>query len=171
MWTIIISICLVFIVCAPVWALSKYLKINLPKFLLPMLAGISLLSFQAYLRYTWGDRTIDALPEEIVLLKEYRHSNVFEPWTYLVPRVSHMIAADTRQTRHNDLHPEIILGETVMIQEHQPTLNMTVMEDCGKELVSVVPTTKIVNGKNPLDLAQWTRKEEFRFLVNFYCKG
>lgn len=170
MWNIIIAICLVFVVCGPVWAIARYLKVDLPKFLLPALAGIALLSFNAYMRYTWGDRTAEAFPPEVVVLKEYRHSNLFEPWTYLIPRVSHLIAADTTQTMTNPEHPEIIMGATVMMQEHQNTLNMTVLVNCGEELVSVLPTEQIEQGKSPLEVATWSRKSEFPYIVDFYCK-
>ena len=171
MWTVIIAICLVFLVCAPVWAIARYLRVDLPKFLLPVLAGVSLLAFNAYMRYTWGDRTAESFPPEVVVLKEYRHSNLFEPWTYLIPRVSHLIAADTTQTRVNPEHPEIKLGATVMVQEHQPTLNMTVLVNCEQNLISVLPTKEIAEGQNPMDLAQWMEKSELPEAVDFYCKG
>ncbi len=170
MWDIIIALCLVAVVCGPVWAISRYLRVDLPKFVLPMLAGISLLTFNAYMRYTWGDRTAAAFPPEVVVLKEYRFSSIFEPWTYLVPRVSHFIAADTTQTRTNEEHPEIIMGATVMMQEHQETLNMTVLVNCEKDIVAVLPTKQIAQGQNPLELAQWSGKNEFPYIANFYCK-
>lgn len=171
MWTILIAICLVFVVCAPIWAIAKYLRISLPKFLLPMVAGITLLSFNAYMRYTWGDRTIEAFPQEVVVLKEYRSSTLFEPWTFLVPRVSHLIAADATQTRVNPAHPDIIMGATVMVQEHQKTLNMTVMVNCYAGEVAVLPTDQITAGQNPLDVAQWTNQAEFPFITEYYCEG
>jgi len=170
MWDIIIAVCLVFAVCAPVWAIARYLRVDLPKFVLPMIAGISLLSFNAYMRYSWSDRTVEALPGEVTVLKEYRFSNIMEPWTYLVPRVSHFIAADSTQTRTNEEHPEIIMGATVMLQEHQPTLNMTVMVNCKEEMVSVVPTKQIAQGQNPMEVAQWASKQEFPYMVDFYCQ-
>lgn len=171
MWNIIIAISLVAVTCAPVWAIARYLRIRLPKFLLPMLAGVVLLSFNAYMRYTWGDRTAEAFPPEVVVLKEYRFSTLFEPWTYLYPRVSHFIAADTTQTRTNPNHPEIIMGSTVMMQEHQPTLEMTVLVNCQEKLVSVLPTKQIAKGQDPMDLARWTAAQEFPYMVDFYCEG
>jgi len=170
MWTIIIAISLVFVVCAPIWAIARFLKVSLPKFLLPMIAGITLLSYNAYMRYTWGDRTAETFPQEVVVLKEYRHSNLFEPWTFLYPRVSHLIAADTTQTRTNPEFPDVIMGATVMMQEHQATTNMTVLVNCSQKQVAVLPTTQIAEGQNPLELAQWTPESEFPFITEFYCK-
>ncbi len=170
MWDIIIAICLVFVVCGPVWAIARYLKVELPKFLLPALAGVSLLSYNGYMRYTWGDRTMEAFPPEVVVLKEYRSSTLFEPWTYLFPRVSHLIAADTTQTRTNPDHPELILGSTVMLQEHQSTTEMSVLVDCAGGRVSVLPKEKIAQGQNPLDVAEWVDGKELPFIADFYCK-
>jgi len=171
MWTILIAACLVLVVCAPIWAIARYLRISLPKFVLPMVAGITLLTYNGYMRYTWGDRTIEAFPQEVVVLKEYRSATLFEPWTYLVPRVSHMIAADATQTRTNDAHPEVIMGATVMLQEHQPTLNMTVMVNCVEGTVAVLPTDQITAGQNPFDVAQWTDRAEFPYIASYYCHG
>lgn len=170
MWDVIIAICLAFVVCAPVWAIARFLKVELPKFLLPMLGGIALLSYNAYMRYTWGDRTIEAFPKEVVVLQQYRHSNVFEPWTFLVPRVSHLIAADTTQTRTNPNYPDILIGATVMMQEHQETTQMTVMVNCKAEELAVLPTQQVAAGQNPLEQASWMKKEEMPFVVDFYCK-
>jgi len=170
MWNIITAICIAFVVCAPVWALARYLQISLPKFLLPMLAGATLLTYNAYMRYTWSDRTVEGFPKEVVLLKEYRSSVIFEPWTYLFPRISHFIAADTTQTRTNPDMPDLIMGSAIMMQEHQSTINMTVLVNCGKSLVSLVPTTNIPEGKTLLDVAEWSGAEQFPYLVEFYCK-
>jgi hypothetical protein len=170
MWDIVIALCLVAAVCGPVWAIARYLRVDLPKFVLPMLAGISLLTFNAYMRYTWGDRVAAAFPPEVVVLHEYRFSSLFEPWTFLYPRVSHFIAADTTQTRTNADHPEIVMGATVMMQEHQETLNMTVLVNCMQKQVAVLPTRQIAEGQNPLDLAQWTAGKEFPYMIDFYCK-
>ncbi|SCA56916.1 hypothetical protein MTBPR1_30286 [Candidatus Terasakiella magnetica] len=170
MWDIIIAICLVAVVCLPVWAICRYLRVDLPKFVLPMLAGISLLSFNAYMRYTWGDRTAEAFPPEVVVLKEYRHSNLFEPWTFLWPRVSHLIAADTTQTRTNPAYPDIIMGSTVMMQEHQDTTQMSVLVNCKKGQVAVLPTKAIAQGVNPIETAAWADRSDFPFIAGFYCK-
>lgn len=169
MWDILIAICVVFVICGPVWAISRYLQIDLPRFILPLLAGATLLSFNAYMRYTWSDRTVDGLPSEVVLLKEYRSASLFEPWTFLAPRVSHFIAADTTQTRLNEKMPDIIMGATVMMQEHQPTINMTVLVNCADSLISLIPTKQMPEGQGPLDTADWSGAEQFPYLIDFYC--
>lgn len=171
MMTVIIAVCLVFAVCAPIWAIARYLKVNLPKFFLPMLAGITLLSYNGYMRYTWGDRTAEAFPPEVVVLKEYRSSTIFEPWTYMVPRVSHLIAADTTKTLTNPAYPDIIMGSVVMMQEHQDTIELRVMVNCAEDLVSLVPVAEIAKGSDPVETARWSGKEEFPFIIDFYCKS
>ncbi|NVJ93623.1 MAG: hypothetical protein HWE34_18300 [Methylocystaceae bacterium] len=173
MWTTLTAICLVAVVCGPVWGIARYLRVSLPKYVMPLLAGLTLLSYNVYMgymRYTWADRLIDAFPKEVVLLKEYRTSSMIEPWTYLVAPVTHFIAADTSKTRVNKEFPDIIMGSTVMVQEHQDTMQMTVLVNCQKQQVAVMPTNRIAEGANPLDMAQWTSGEEFSFMTQFYCK-
>lgn len=170
MWTILIAICLVAAVCGPVWAIFRTLKVELPKFVLPLLAGITLLSYNAYMRYTWSDRTAEAFPPEVVVLKEYRHSNVFEPWTFLYPRVSHFIAADKTQTRTNEKHPDVVMGSTVMMQEHQDTTTMTVLVNCKENQVAVLQRNQVAQGQDPVESAQWVGGQEFPFMIDFYCQ-
>lgn len=169
MWTILIAICLVAVVCGPIWAIARYLRVQLPKFLLPMVAGITLFSFNIYMSYSWFDRTAASYGDNIVVLKEYRSSSIFAPWTTVVPRVSHFLAINAKQEPKQVSDSGIIQGAVVMIQEHVDPLNMTVLVDCNKELVSMLPTKQIPEGTNLLDVAQWTGKKELPYLVDYYC--
>jgi hypothetical protein len=171
MWKILTVLSLVFLVCGPVWGIARYLKVPLPKFLLPGLAGITMLSFQIYSSYTGMNETVSKLPEDVVVLKEFHRSSILEPWTFLVPPVSHFIAADEAQTRINPDRPEIKMGEVLMVQEHQDAMSMSVLVDCDRELASVVPTSKIAEGVNPLDVAAWTEKKEFPYIISHYCQA
>lgn len=169
MWTILIAICLVAVVCGPIWAIARYLRVQLPKFLLPMVAGITLFSFNIYMSYSWFDRTAASYGDDIVVLKEYRSSSIFAPWTTVVPRVSHFLAINAKQEPKQVGDSGIIQGAVVMIQEYVDPLNMTVLVDCQKDLISLLPTGQVSADQNLLEIAQWTGHKEFPYLTQYYC--
>ncbi len=47
MWDILAAVSLCAIICGPIWATARYLRVELPKFLLPTIAGLSLLGYNA----------------------------------------------------------------------------------------------------------------------------
>jgi len=169
MWTILIAICLVFVVCGPIWATARYLRVELPKFLLPMIAGITLFSYNIYMSYSWFDRTVAGYGDEIVVQKEYRSTSMFAPWTLMYPRVSHFLAVNAKKAPEEIGETGIIKGAVVMIQEYTDPVNMTVLADCQKDMISMLPTQQISEDQNLLEIAQWTSKNEFPYLMDYYC--
>ncbi|MDV7339234.1 hypothetical protein RYZ26_06495 [Terasakiella sp. A23] len=171
MWTVLTAICLAALVCGPVWAIARFLRVPLPKFVLPMLAGITLFSYNIYMSYSWIDRMIDSYDTEIVVLKEYRSKSFFMPWTIIVPRVSHFIAANTKQEPEQIAGTNILHAPLVAMQEHVDPLNLSAFIKCEEKLVSVQPLEQVAKAENPLDVAQWTPGSEFPYVMDYFCKG
>ncbi|NVK18942.1 MAG: hypothetical protein HWE30_09620 [Methylocystaceae bacterium] len=169
MWTILIAVCLVFVVCGPIWAIARYLRVQLPKFLLPMIAGITLFSFNIYMSYSWFDRMVASYDDDIIVQQEYRTSSIFAPWTFLVPRVSHFVAINAKKEPYQIPETDVVEGALVMIQEYADPMNLTVYADCANEQVGMLPTNQVPTDKNPLDVVQWTAKKEFPYLIEYYC--
>lgn len=72
----------------------KLSRNRLPKWLIPVFAGIAMLSYLAYYDYTWFDFKRSQLPAESVVVEEGRASNFFRPWSYAVPPVSSFVVLD-----------------------------------------------------------------------------
>jgi len=171
MWTVLTAICLAALICGPIWAIARYLRVPLPKFVLPMLAGVTLFSYNIYMSYSWIDRTVASYEPEVIVLKEYRSKSFFAPWTILVPRVSHFIAANTKKEAQLIEGTNVIEGALVAMQEHLDPQNMSVLVKCDENLVSVMPMAQAAQAASPLDVAQWTAGKEFPYIVDYYCKG
>ncbi len=170
MWTILTVVCLAALVCGPIWAIARYLRVELPKFLLPMLAGLTIFSYNIYMSYSWIDRTVSSYGPNVVVLKEYRSKSFFAPWTLVVPRVSHFIAANIKMEPQLIEGTNIIEGALVAMQEHIDPKNMAVLIKCLENQVSIMPIEKVAQVKSELDLALWTNGSEFPYVIDFYCQ-
>ncbi len=171
MWTILTVVCLAALVCGPIWAIARYLRVPLPKFVLPMLAGLTMFSYNIYMSYSWIDRMVASYTPEVVVLKEYRSKSFFAPWTILVPRVSHFIAANTKKEPQLIEGTNVIEGALVAMQEHIDPENMSVLVNCDEGKVSIMPMEKVLAAESPLDVAQWINGAEFPYVMDYYCKS
>lgn len=84
--------------------LRKITRNKLPKWIIPVAAGVGMLCYQAYYNYTWYDFKKSQLPEEAVILDEKRTSDFFRPWSYLLPAVNYFsfIDGDFRSYKQDD---------------------------------------------------------------------
>lgn len=72
----------------------KISRNRLPKWLIPVSAGIGMLSYLAYYDYTWFDFKRSQLPTESVVVEQGRAGNFFRPWSYVAPPVSSFVVLD-----------------------------------------------------------------------------
>ncbi|MDY0249075.1 MAG: hypothetical protein RBR45_03340 [Pseudomonas sp.] len=79
---------------AGAFALRKLSRNTLPSWIIPVCAGLGMLSYLAYYDYNWFDLKRGQLPAESVVIKQERRSNFFRPWSYVVPSVSSFVVLD-----------------------------------------------------------------------------
>ncbi|HSH47234.1 MAG TPA: hypothetical protein VK991_01395 [Halomonas sp.] len=86
--------------------LRKISRNRLPKWTIPLAAGVGMFGYQAYYDYTWYDWKKSQLPDSAIILDEQRNSNFFRPWSYLYPAVNYLafIDGDHRDFRQDGQH-------------------------------------------------------------------
>jgi|SRR5690554_1662243 len=67
---------------------------KLPKWIIPVTAGLGMLGYQAYYNYAWYDFKLGQLPERTLVLEEKRNSDFFRPWSYIYPAVNYFTFID-----------------------------------------------------------------------------
>lgn len=85
------------------FALRKLSRNKLPSWIIPVCAGIGMLSYLAYYDYNWFSLKRGQLPAESVITEQGRASNFFRPWSYVLPSVSSFVVLDgkVRETRQD----------------------------------------------------------------------
>ena len=68
-----------------IMALRLVLGDRLPRWLVPVGAGLAMLAATISSEYNWFSRTAGALPEGVVVADSVTDTAPWRPWTYLVP--------------------------------------------------------------------------------------
>lgn len=68
---------------------------KLPKWIIPVCAGIGMLSYQVHNEYTWMDHKMALLPEGSVVVDIEKGNNFWRPWTYIYPMTQAFSLVDT----------------------------------------------------------------------------
>lgn len=111
--------------------LNKLMRGVLPKWGMPALAGLAMLGYVVWSEYSWRPRIIATLPEGVEIASVNYTSAPWRPWTYAVPLANRMVAVDTRFTRRNPAHPDMVLTRVVLLGRWQTGAEVPVLYDCA----------------------------------------
>ncbi|MGQ7844648.1 hypothetical protein ACUNV4_09235 [Granulosicoccus sp. 3-233] len=112
------------------WALFRTLKRPMPRTLIPLIIGSTAIGYGIYSEYTWEERTLDKMPESIVLADSYVGTSVFSPWSYLFPRNDRLMLVDTATIRRNPDHANYAMVDLLLMQRFSPVAKVRQLVDC-----------------------------------------
>ena len=144
------------------WASGK----RLPSFMVPASAGLSMIAMMVYLEYSWADRTVERLPEGVVITAQSTDRMWYRPWTYLTPVTFRLVAVDTRRSRLNADQPNQVMTTVMLLGRWMPIREIPVVYACDRRQradlsseVTFAPDGSLV-GASWRDLAQDDRALE-----------
>lgn len=73
---------------------------RLPKWIIPIGAGVGMLGYQIYAEYTWFDFKQTQLPRSSVVVSSETHSIAWKPWTFVFPMTTVFTVLDKENLRH-----------------------------------------------------------------------
>jgi len=118
-----------------------------PKAVLLTAVGLSILAYVTYSRYTWADLMIARLPNTIEVIQSYRESAVYEPWTFIWPRITHFAAIDRATLAAHRSLPGVYLVEMILVGEGDPSLSVPQVIDCiGGRRANLTPDAPLDPG-------------------------
>jgi len=147
--------------------LARLLRIRYPRSAVPIVAAVAMVGFVVWARYTWAERTIAALPPDMVVVESYQYQGWLEPWTRLVPRVDRVLVLDRAATMRNPDHPEVALVTLRLIEEHQPVIETHQFVDCAKRRRAAMPGGE----GDPVAAAEWIAGGEPARLFEAVCEA
>lgn len=115
-----------------VWAINRSLKGRLPSWLVPVAAGIAMLTATISSEYTWFSRTQSNMPEGFVVAETVEETQFYRPWTYIKPIVSRFIAVDQATTRTHPAQPDQRIVDLVIYGRWARTAKIPALFDCAK---------------------------------------
>jgi hypothetical protein len=116
--------------------MKRVLRVPLPGWSVPMLAAASIILAHVYNEYSWYDRFAVELPENVEVIETLTTASWYEPWSYVKPRVNRFTAIDRNSVQYNPAHPELALGEIILVERYTPTARALQIADCGQDRVA-----------------------------------
>ncbi|ANT61183.1 hypothetical protein AYJ57_12880 [Salipiger sp. CCB-MM3] len=113
-----------------VMLLSKASRGRLPRWAIPVGAGLAMLGASIASEYGWYDATARALPGGVEVVETHASSAAWRPWTYAWPMTDRFIAVDAAGRRENAQTPGLYLADLYFFARWHPTQVVEIMVDC-----------------------------------------
>ncbi|MBB93302.1 MAG: hypothetical protein CML68_01655 [Rhodobacteraceae bacterium] len=122
--------------CAGIGAAGLMMAIGLawkamPRWLIPAMGGLAMICFTVWSEYSWGDRTIEGLPEGVQTVETRSDTYPWKPWTYAFPQVTRVLAVDTSNVQTKDEAPGVKLVDLYLFARWRATATIAQLIDCG----------------------------------------
>lgn len=110
---------------------NKLSRGRLPRWLMPVAAGLAMITFTLWSEYSWFGRTAAVLPETVEVSWSNQERQSYRPWTYIVPMTTRFAAVDTATIRTNDAVPDQRMIDVYLMARWSPTRMIRVVLDCA----------------------------------------
>ncbi|MFV2052990.1 hypothetical protein [Aliiroseovarius sp. YM-037] len=138
-----------------VWAVNRTLKGRLPKWLVPVAAGLAMLAATITNEYSWFDRTKATMPDGMIVAQTVEESAFYRPWTYARPFVSRFVAADPATARTHPEQPDQRIVDLVFYGRWARTAKVPMLFDCADtRIADIVDGIEFGDGGEVLN-ADW----------------
>ncbi|WP_425038192.1 hypothetical protein [Primorskyibacter sp. S187A] len=111
---------------------NKITRGSMPKSAMPVTAGVFMLVFAVWSEMNWFPRSVEQLPETVVVVRTNESRSPFRPWTYVTPFVNRFIAADTGAAQSNTDVPHQRIVDIYLLERWQPARALKIGLDCAR---------------------------------------
>ena len=103
---------------------------RLPKWIIPVVAGLGMIGMTISNEYTWFDRTAEQLPEGVTIAMKVEEQSWGRPWTQLWPYTKRFVAVDTATAQTNANLPDQRLADLYFFGRWSPVNQAPMLFDC-----------------------------------------
>lgn len=103
---------------------------RLPKWVMPIAAGMGMLGMTISNEYTWYERTAERLPDGVEIATTVDEQSWMRPWTQLWPYTKRFAALDTGTMRTNENLPNQRLADLYFFGRWSPVNQAPMLFDC-----------------------------------------
>lgn len=119
-----------------------------PKWFIPIMAGLGMMSYQVYSEYSWFADTSAKLPDGSQVVATVPSSTWFRPWSYIKPQIFQFVVLDTANVVAIDETTK--QAQVYFFERRLPAQKLDVLFDCQKG-----EQTYVVN--NDLSRLNWEK--------------
>ena len=125
---------------------------RLPKWAMPVGAGLAMIGYGVWSEYSWAERTVSALPDGIEVIETSEESRFWKPWTYAVPQTTRIMAADVAGIRKNDSVQGARLVDLYLFERWQAPGKIMQLVNCEDPARALVTDAALAD---PEEAAHW----------------
>lgn len=104
---------------------------RLPKWVMPVAAGLGMIGMTISNEYTWFGRTAERLPEGVTIAMTVDEQSWLRPWTQVWPYTKRFVAVDTATARRNENIPDQRLVDLYFLGRWSPVNQAPMLFDCA----------------------------------------
>ncbi len=146
--------------------LNRVTRGRLPRWAMPVAAGVAMIGTAVSSEMTWASRTADGLPQGVAVAETVTESAWYRPWTYLWPQGTRMMAVDTATVRRNEATPDTRLVDLYLLARWQPTQRVPQLIDCVAKTRADVSDAALADPA----AAAWQPLSDENTLLELVCK-
>lgn len=144
---------------------------RLPRWTLPVAAGLGMIGATISSEYGWYDRTAANLPEGVEVVQTVENQSFYRPWTQIAPYVDRFVAVDRPSLKTNPEIPEQRIVDLYFFGRWAPVNKLPVLIDCaGRRRASLVDGAEFGADGEVLD-ADWIAVGQDDPVLRSVCEG
>jgi len=136
------------------WALLRWVP-SLPRWLVPVAAGVGLVGFTLWSEYSWFSRVSAAMPAGFVVVSPEAGGSPLRPWTYLAPLVTSFTVLDGTKIARHPTEADMVIAPVFGFARWQNPTNALVVFDCANNRRVPVVEGMEIDETGTLQGAEW----------------
>lgn len=143
---------------------------RLPKWVLPIAAGLGMIGMTVSNEYTWYDRTAERLPDGVQVAMTVEEQSWVRPWTQAIPYIKRFVAVDTATARKNENLPDQRLADLYFFGRWSPVNQAPMLFDCaGGRSALLIDGAEFASDGTVAD-ADWTPMAKTDPVLKLVCE-
>lgn len=140
----------------------KFFYKKTPKWVIPVMAGLGMMSYQVYNEYSWYGDTAAKLPEGSVVVTSVPQSVWFRPWSFVKPQVFQFVVLDTVNV--TSVSDSVKQAQVYFFERRLPAQTLDVLFDCQKRVQTYVINQDVTR-------LNWQKLAYTDRALELICKG
>ena len=139
-----------------IFAIRRFAPDRLPRWLMPVGAGVAMIAATISSEYGWYDRVSASMPEGFVVAQSVEETAIYRPWTYIAPIRSRFVAVDSGSVRTNATLPDHRIVDLYFFGRWSPVNTVPVLFDCAGNRSAALVQDVEFNADGTVPGASWS---------------
>jgi hypothetical protein len=151
--------------------LRKLSRGFLPKWIVPVMAGIGLISFTIWSEYSWFERVSTGLPDGFRVVREADDFSPFRPWTMIAPLTTRFTAVDMYERVNHPQNAALRIAPIYHFARWKLPIEALMVFDCEMSRQVLLSEGVRVSDEGVLEEGEWREVALYDGAQEAACEG